>query len=147
MGMAEALSNFERRPLRDSQKHYALTLAYAPLMIMRVLRTFDIVGVPNLAPMVFQLGKASVPDRWDEKLLHSEFFKKGSLSEPSKEACDALDPMSDGVNHMIGPYGQNVWTNDDWVSAVPRPDNIFNVRTCVPQDVLKAVSLPQGSQA
>merc|ERR1712137_402304 len=66
MCMSENLSNFERRPLRLSQQHYVLTQAWCPLMILRVLSTWQIVSIPQLLPMVFHLGRADAPDHWDD---------------------------------------------------------------------------------
>jgi hypothetical protein len=150
MCMAENLSNFERRPLRLSQLHYALTLAWCPLMILRVLKTWNILSLRHLLPMVFQVGFPGAPDHWDDILRNTWMADPKSPPHlwPSKEACDALDPMQDLLE---GSYGSNVWTHPEWLKAVPRPDDHFGVQQALLNsrnlEIFKALSLPHGSQS
>merc|ERR1711972_119556 len=143
--MAESLSNFEWRPLRLSQQHYALTIAWCPLMILRVLTTYGILKPTDLLPMVFQLGCAGAPEHWDDILRNSWMINpQFEKLRPSKEACDAVDPM---IDHLDGPYGSNPWTDGDWVKEVPRPEAKFDFRSCLQagaKEILNALSLPPG---
>eukprot|EP00408_Alexandrium_pacificum_P046327 CAMPEP_0171248040 /NCGR_PEP_ID=MMETSP0790-20130122/48811_1 /TAXON_ID=2925 /ORGANISM="Alexandrium catenella, Strain OF101" /LENGTH=186 /DNA_ID=CAMNT_0011715479 /DNA_START=56 /DNA_END=612 /DNA_ORIENTATION=+ len=56
----ECLSNFERRPLRETQKHFALSLAWCPLMILKALCAHGI--VERTAAMVTEMGAGPPPD-------------------------------------------------------------------------------------
>lgn len=123
MCMAEALSNFERRPLRLTQLHYALTLAWCPLMILRVLTAHGILDVPDLLHMTFQLGGDGAPADWDE-VLHSTWLCSPQ-NQAAQEVCAALDPQL----VLPGPYGQNPWEDEAWVEAVPRPEERFCLRS------------------
>merc|ERR550525_2147290 len=66
--LAEALSNFERRPLRETQLHYALTLAWCPLMIMHVLLAYNVVHMEDALKMVLRIGLPGAPAEWDRTL-------------------------------------------------------------------------------
>lgn len=138
--MAENLSNFDRRPLRLSQKHYALTLAWCPLMILRALLSWKIVKVEDAIPMVFKLGCGDAPERWDEKLGSTWFCQE----RPSREAYEALDPIGMGLI-LDGPYGQNVWDNPEWVAEIPRPDPKFGIPAMLSDDLQQTLSLTPGS--
>ena len=124
--MAEALSNFERRPLRESQKHYALTVAWCPLMILRALARFGILKVNDLLDMTFQLGYKDATVDWD-RVLHDIWMCSPDRRAPA-EACAALDD-----EHVLdGKYGENEWENSTWVGSIPRPDQDFSIRSAFP---------------
>jgi len=140
--MAENLSNFDRRPLRQSQLHYSLTLAWSPLMILRAFLSWEVVKVQDVLPMVFRLGCDSTLERWDELLKLTWLCRQGC--QGSLEAYEALDPIGMGLI-LDGPYGQNLWKDEEWVSQIPRPDSNDGVIAKLSPELLRSLSLSRDS--
>jgi hypothetical protein len=148
MCMGEALSNFERRPLRQSQMHYALTLAWCPLMILRVWTTYGIVEREQLLNMTFQLGCIDAPPDWDEKVRQVDLCSPQLAASP--EARVALDtqvqlpaPSGDNPSGAKYVYGDNPWKVPEWVAGIPRPDQNFNLCSAFPQTLILPEQLRQ----
>mmetsp|Transcript_54409 Transcript_54409/g.119108 ORF Transcript_54409/g.119108 Transcript_54409/m.119108 type:complete len:904 (-) Transcript_54409:296-3007(-) len=90
---AEAMMNPCRRPLRESQVHYALTMAWCPLLIARVLCSSDTTcGEPKVGHIwpdeVSQFIFAAPPDGhdWSHHLWNSSFGKATQNDHPPIEA-------------------------------------------------------------
>merc|ERR1711972_1041159 len=127
--LAELLSNFERRPLRKTQVHYALTLAWVPVVILRALCAYGILGHHQLLAMTIRTGPDHLlPEKWDELLRRIRF-------------CS--DQQSDG-NEMPNDreYGQNLWLDNEWVKHLPRPDARFDISACLRESSAASLSLP-----
>lgn len=129
--LAEALGNFERRPIRMSQQHYALSLAWSPLMILKVLCSHDIVRLHEVKAMAFSIGLPGASTSWSEALGRMPL-----CSDPVAELDD------DGVGGIPGAYGQNLWEDPEWRRQIPQPDTEFDLagafHSRVPQLVLPA---------
>lgn len=117
---SEALSNFDRRPLRASQFHYALTVAWCPLVLLRAFLSWgaDAEHLKNTAwYMMLRLGCAGQSEKWDEILRHILF-------------CG-----DDGSAADFVPFGEmekgrnpNPWFDADWLDQNgPRPDTTVDV--------------------
>eukprot|EP00913_Durusdinium_trenchii_P018469 g17351.t1 len=77
--VTEALSNFERRPLRESQKHYALSLAWCPLVILRAVCAHGLVREEVVTSLCIVANGDWVTDKRDEAwAMHRENFGDGS---------------------------------------------------------------------
>jgi len=113
--LGEALSNFERRPLRKTQQHYAMAMAWCPLMILRCLLAFGIVPVDVVRRMPVRVGLRGTPLKWDDTMKRVTFW-----SEAFAESSGASDLLK-------GPPSMNVWESqtqeaEDWRKRIPRPD-------------------------
>eukprot|EP00929_Paragymnodinium_shiwhaense_P096984 TRINITY_DN58752_c0_g2_i2.p1 TRINITY_DN58752_c0_g2~~TRINITY_DN58752_c0_g2_i2.p1 ORF type:complete len:820 (-),score=225.59 TRINITY_DN58752_c0_g2_i2:370-2829(-) len=71
--MQESLSNFQRRPLRKSQQHYILSLAYAPLLLLRVFCAYEILTPRHVFYQLMRLGYEGQPTSWDKQLSRMSF--------------------------------------------------------------------------
>lgn len=118
--LAEALSNFERRPLRQSQLHYIFTLAWCPVAILRALCSYRVVQFDKVESMMLRVG-FSGPQAWDDSLRNVCFS-----SEPDVEV------QMEGMTGIIsGSYGVNCWKDPNWREKVPMPDPTFDVAKCI----------------
>jgi len=114
--LGEALSNFERRPLRKTQVHYALTLAWCPLMILRAHCAFGILTTQEVQPMALSLGSPNIPARWDNTLR--------SVNCAPEAAFASADQGDEDV--MEGAFADNLWhgqseESQEWLKQLPRP--------------------------
>lgn len=135
--LAEALSNFERRPLRQSQRHYALTLAWSPVMVLRALCAHGIVTLPQVASMGLRVGFASAPETWDDIL------RRTTLSaDPTAEHEHEFSEQSG----LPGPYGEDLWGDAQWVEGVPRPDHNFDIAAHLRRQLGAMVLPPEHAQ-
>lgn len=116
--MAEALSNFERRPLRESQLHYALTLAWCPLTILRVLCANGILAPEHLMHMSLRLGFSGNETCWDEARRTVQL---------SNEVARVMTDADNFWDDPEWPYAENLWDVPEWVEQVPRPDYEFDL--------------------
>jgi len=121
--LAEALSNFERRPLRKTQVHYALTLAWCPLMILRVLCAHGVLVMQQVTAMAFRVGFPDTPHMWDESLRKTLMCRPGQQQELDSERAGE-------ESCILGTYGVNTWEDPQWRESVPKPDPDFEVATC-----------------
>jgi len=119
--LAEALSNFERRPLRLSQLHYALTLAWTPLTILRVLCAYNLLDRSHIMAMSLRLGFAGSDVPWDDAMRSTQLSHE--IVRPNIVIC------SEGQLEQFdipGAYAENLWDDQEWVNNdVPRPDYDF----------------------
>jgi len=74
MCLTEALSNFERRPLRKTQEHYALSLAWCPLALLRALCSFGQAQWVTVLTLCMKIHGGAIGN-WDEDLLKNLCFK------------------------------------------------------------------------
>ena len=115
---AEALGNFERRPLRQSQMHYALTQAYVPLVLIRCFCAYGLLSDQEVLSFAVSLGPDALPGgeggRWDEE-LHSKL--RFSTYEESSDVQDA-----DTIE-----WGKNIWENPEEVDKLPKPERRRNI--------------------
>jgi len=74
MCLTEGLSNFERRPLRKTQEHYALSLAFCPLALLRALCSFGQAQWVTVLTLCMKIHGGAVGN-WDEDLLKNLCFK------------------------------------------------------------------------
>lgn len=136
--LSEALSNFERRPLRDTQLHYALTLAWCPLMILRPLCTYGILPVEDLQPLCLQIGAETMSSNWGEEIRRISFWspEEGEVSPGSPQGRD------DFAENIQGEYGMDLWSREEWVNDLQRP----NPRSRNRLSQLRALALPEEAQ-
>lgn len=134
--LAEALSNFERRPLRQSQRHYALALAWSPVMVLRVLCAYEVVTLSQVTSMC--LGFADAPERWDEILR-----KEALSSDPAAEREYEYGEQSG----LAGAYGENLWDDSDWVAGLTRPDQSFDISASLRRSLGTMVLPPEHAQS
>ena len=111
---AEALGNFERRPLRQSQIHYALTQAYVPLVLIRCFCAYGLLSDQEVLSFAVSLGPEALPGgaqggRWDEE-LHAKLTFSTSGESADHEDADAIE------------WGKNIWENLEEVDKLPKPE-------------------------
>eukprot|EP00930_Biecheleria_cincta_P039787 TRINITY_DN27318_c0_g1_i1.p1 TRINITY_DN27318_c0_g1~~TRINITY_DN27318_c0_g1_i1.p1 ORF type:complete len:893 (-),score=179.64 TRINITY_DN27318_c0_g1_i1:51-2729(-) len=110
---AEALGNFERRPLRQSQIHYALTQAYIPLVLIRCFCAYGLLSDEEVLSFAVSLGPEALPGgdagRWDEE-LHSK-LRFNTYGESVDQ------PDADGIE-----WGKNIWEDPEEVDKLPKPE-------------------------
>jgi len=127
--LAESLSNFEQRPLRLSQLHYALTVAIVPVMILRAFCAYNVLSLQQVITMTLRIGFHGSPEKWDDMLRRKCFGWDGHDN-------------SDGANDCKATYGQNLWEADpEWVQARPKPDPNFDLAHAI-GDSVSALVLP-----
>lgn len=114
----EALGNFERRPMRSSQIHYQLTLAYCPLVMLRGLLAFG--NVEHKVPffMVMKIGHAALTERWGD-VFAIEFKSPHSPDDFSFA----------GFGDMRGCFARIPWETPEWKDqdGFPTPDPELNL--------------------
>lgn len=115
--VAECLSNFERRPLRLSQQHYALTLAWCPLMILRAHCAYGVVSHSQVAQFLLQTG---IPGPPCEDMLQRVSFEDQRRAPQAPAEAEPETPSD--MNAVSGGYAENLWSRAEWVEALPRPD-------------------------
>jgi len=137
--LAEALSNYERRPMRLTQLHYALVLAWCPLMILRVFCAYNLVTSQQVQLMLLQLAFDRCPDNWDLLLRCVQPFNE-------RAAADAGDEVPGDVE---GGYAENPANNEAWKEKLPRPDPTFNLKEALQKQIgpLLLPSCPQAEAA
>mmetsp|Transcript_79556 Transcript_79556/g.257700 ORF Transcript_79556/g.257700 Transcript_79556/m.257700 type:complete len:864 (-) Transcript_79556:282-2873(-) len=116
--LAEALSNFERRPLRLTQLHYALSLAWCPLLILRALCSFEIVDNEEILLLSHRVGHPSSAG-WMRPLRNLCFAPDASAAAAAEG--DALGAV------CAGAHAEDWWTGtseeaEEWRRGLPRPD-------------------------
>jgi len=136
--LAEALSNYERRPLRFTQLHYALVLAWCPLMILRVFCAYNLVTRQQMQVMLLQLAFDRCPDNWDNHLRCVQPFNERTAGD------EGLPP-----GDMEGGYAENPAKNEDWHKKLPRPDPSFKLEEELKKQIgpLQLPSCPQTEAA
>jgi len=138
--LAEALGNFEQRPMRASQMHYALTLAWCPLMILRVLCSYRVVEQSQVMAMALRVGMPGSPDQWDETLRRMHFAKE--VASPNDNSEDVMAWM----NSIPGDYAANVWDNAEWREKLPKPDPTFPLQRTLRENLILAqLQLPRDA--
>jgi len=108
--MGECVSNWDRRPLRLSQLHYALTLAWCPLMLLRTLAKHQVVAEEDLLNMTLQLGYQDAPADWDSQL------QRFLLCPDYMEADDQEAIGGNHLEHL--KMGDNPWKVAAWVGEL-----------------------------
>lgn len=110
---AEALGNFERRPLRQSQIHYALTQAYVPLVLIRCFCAYGLLSDQEVLSFAVHLGPEALPGgeggRWDEELHAKLRFSTHGKSADHQDA-DSIE------------WGKNIWENPEEIEKLPKPE-------------------------
>jgi len=129
---AERCSNWDRRPLRDTQYHYALTYPHCPVVILRVMCANQLITPEKAECLFFKAGSASLgrdgkPRDWIKDV------RKLSLYSDSDNYRYNAQPIQ-------GPYKVNVWDGQDeacqdFIRRVHRHDKAFT-----PRDVLRVLS-------
>lgn len=108
----EALSNFERRPLRKTQIHYALTMAACPLMVLRVLCVNKVVDKNDLKSLMIEL-------------IHEE--ARLQIDQRYRSWCELVEKLNcgkeawqhDGTERILkGPAGEYPWTSENFLRQV-----------------------------
>jgi len=117
--LSEMLSNFERRPLRQSQLHFALTLAWCPLMILRALCSYEIVTLQQVRLMTLRVGFIGAPRNWEDGLRRVCFSSETHGRQGPYEWDMDGNECSSG---LPGQYAKNLWEDSLWHSKLQRPD-------------------------
>lgn len=143
--LAEALSNFERRPLRDTQLHYALTLAWCPLLVLRTLCAFDIVTLREALLMTLRVGLAVTPLGWDLQL------RRISLGSEPTAGLGSDRTALDMNGRIPGGHAVNLWDNNsqeaiDWRNKLPKPDRGLDLEKLLGQHVRELLLLPEAKE-
>lgn len=113
--VTEALSNFEHRPLRESQEHYALCLAWCPLVILRACCSYQLVPMDVITDLTIKADAEWVKKRMDE-VMYRENFGEGS-SFPA--AAGLEEPEAASCNIWEVPYvEEDVHFTSDWRSQL-----------------------------
>jgi len=115
--LAEAFGNLERRPLRLTQQHYGLSLAWCPLMVLRTLCASRALEPRDLQQLALQLGLPGQPERWDEQLR-----TRALAREPEEEEPQPL---------ILGRYAENLLGDSEWCERLPRPDRGFDLQAAL----------------
>eukprot|EP00927_Polykrikos_kofoidii_P033168 TRINITY_DN28072_c0_g1_i2.p1 TRINITY_DN28072_c0_g1~~TRINITY_DN28072_c0_g1_i2.p1 ORF type:complete len:857 (+),score=118.87 TRINITY_DN28072_c0_g1_i2:147-2717(+) len=115
----EALGNFERRPLRQTQMHYALSIAFVPLVLLRSACSFGLLSAEQVFAMCLQVGAGNQAPtrRWDEDLRRISFARGPT-------------PDDEGAAEIQGKPGcfGDLWQDEEWVKARPKPDPLIDQR-------------------
>lgn len=108
--VTEALSNFEHRPLRESQEHYALCLAWCPLVILRACCSYDLVPMDVITDLTIKADAEWVKKRMDE-VMYRENFGEGSSfpaaagEEPEPASCNIWEVhLVEETVHFTGDW-------------------------------------------
>lgn len=120
LDMSEVMSNFERRPLRQSQVHYALTLAWCPLMILRALSAYGVLDEEQVQVLVCAFGSPG-----------HEGSKPTALDDLRAVQLVSAAGLDEASGQIGGSYGQNLWTEAEWREQLPTPDPGFDLRACI----------------
>lgn len=107
--MSEQLSNFDRRHLRHTQVHYALTQAWCPLVVLRTLCSYGIVNLEQVMGVTMQMDKTG----WKQSYRTACFGSEADVAEPDAPRC------------------RNLWTDESevanrWRTELSRPEPNFN---------------------
>mmetsp|Transcript_21828 Transcript_21828/g.70670 ORF Transcript_21828/g.70670 Transcript_21828/m.70670 type:complete len:869 (-) Transcript_21828:55-2661(-) len=138
--LAEAMSNFERRPLRLTQLHYALSLAWCPLLILRALCSFEIVDNEEILLLSHRVGHPGSAG-WTRPLRNLCFAPDASAAAAAEG--DALGGI------YAGAYAEDLWTGTSeeaevWRRGLPRPDR--SIRLAQVMQMTVAIHLPPDTQ-
>lgn len=143
---SELLSNWERRPLRQTQLHHALASAWCPLMILRCFCSFGIVEQRDVMLMTLRFGHRSMPQRWHWSLQQLSFL--------SSHDAGLGDGDVDGAQVINGAYAEDLWTDpseeaEEWYKSLPRPDrsvDLFGAMKRAAEPLFLPVETQQAAQ-
>jgi len=128
----EAMSNFEKQPrsaLRLSQQHYLLSLAWAPLMILRACCVHGILQQEEVLDLSFIVGVCDgqvCAGDWDQVLHEALSFGKeaGPNLQRRQAAAEGSTANAAGsVGAAQTNYGTNLWKDLSQVRQLPRPSS------------------------
>merc|ERR1712039_121737 len=124
----------EQRPLRETQLHYALTLAWAPLMILRTHCAYQVVKQHDVRSMALQVGATHLtgPTKWDDILKSLRFCSEGYIEHEDTTEWERL-----------GEYATNSWVNKEWIDRVPTPDRNFNIGEALERNLANYILAPE----
>lgn len=138
--LAEALSNFEQRPLRLTQQHYALTLAWCPLMILRALCAHQVITQSELQALTLRVGLAGAPVQWDDMVRHLPL-----RAEQAHVEAEVGGILGETMTFLKGPVERNLWEDAEWRQSLPNPDRSFDLSAHVRQHLAPLVLPPQAA--
>mmetsp|Transcript_43663 Transcript_43663/g.103030 ORF Transcript_43663/g.103030 Transcript_43663/m.103030 type:complete len:825 (+) Transcript_43663:113-2587(+) len=132
----EVTSSYERRLMRNSQEHFALTQAWVPRLILLALaaRPADgpIISADAVAAMILRLDTQTAPRHWDKHLQDLPFATDGKLLEQ--------DPGSAFGDRSPEIQDKDPWQDDDFKSQLPRPrEPHFDIRNTLINAHLEAL--------
>jgi len=140
--MGENLSNWERRPLRLSQQHFALTLAWCPLMILHALCAFRVLTEEEVGAMMMRAGHPDAPTNWEDLLVRLSFAPTGArAAAEASEGESALEMVS-----VPGDYARDLWGDADWVRDLAPPERDLGALAAVRDLLLPAQEAAQAQQ-
>lgn len=144
--MAEALSNVDRRPLRKSQIHYMLTLAWCPVAILRPLFAYQVVKQKDAAAMALRIDLVRDP-QWGALLV-----KLRKLLMRKQEAVAEVQAVQDegvmgDLKRISGAYAENLWEDEEWREKLPRPEENLDLAAHIQGSPVRALQLsPEAAQ-
>eukprot|EP00437_Effrenium_voratum_P009201 CAMPEP_0181427614 /NCGR_PEP_ID=MMETSP1110-20121109/16261_1 /TAXON_ID=174948 /ORGANISM="Symbiodinium sp., Strain CCMP421" /LENGTH=798 /DNA_ID=CAMNT_0023550829 /DNA_START=97 /DNA_END=2493 /DNA_ORIENTATION=+ len=95
--VTEALSNFEHRPLRRSQLHYAITLAWCPVVILHACCAHGVISKEVVLSLSLNVS-GFARSVWDE-VMHTIQFSGAAASSP----------LAGNQGAEAEAHGRNIW--------------------------------------